>query len=84
MGDQTLTDFQREVANVLFALPESGGELTVRPTQDLDLFTHAPVESIDAARDALIVAATDRGWTTTPGFAPRWDRDPCRLSAGLP
>jgi hypothetical protein len=77
MGDQALTDFQREVANVFFALPESGGyllaggaalvasELTVRPTRDLDLFTHAPIESINEARDALIVAATDRSWTTT-------------------
>jgi hypothetical protein len=40
MGDQALTDFQREVTNVFFALPESGGYL-------------------------LIVAATDRRWTTT-------------------
>jgi hypothetical protein len=27
MGDQALTNFQREVANVFFALPESAGYL---------------------------------------------------------
>ena len=32
MGDQALSDFQREVANVFFALPESGGYLPRRPS----------------------------------------------------
>lgn len=56
MGDQALTDFQREVANVFFALPESGGYLLAGGAA----LAHAPVKSIDEARDALIVAATER------------------------
>ena len=88
MGARALTDFQREVARLFFSTPQSGGyllaggaalvasELTVRPTQDLDLFTHAPVESVVAGRDALVDAAAARGWTvTTIRDAPTF----CRL-----
>jgi hypothetical protein len=55
LGAPALTEFQREVARLFFSLPESDGyllaggaalvasELTARPTQDLDLFAHAPI-----------------------------------------
>lgn len=77
MRPGALTEFQREVAQLFFSLPESDGyllaggaalvahELTVRPTQDLDLFAHAPIESVGAGRDALLDAVAARGWTAT-------------------
>ncbi len=77
MDDDALTDFQREVAGLFFSLAESEGyllaggaalvasKLTARPTQDLDLFTHAPATTVDTGRDALLRAITARGWTAT-------------------
>ena len=77
MEQAALSDFQREVARLFFSLRESDGyllaggvalvasELTTRPTQDLDLFTHAPADTVAAGRDALVTAVTARGWTTT-------------------
>lgn len=75
MEESELTDFQVAVAEVFFGLRESrqyvvaGGaallasELISRPTQDLDLFTHAPAESVTAAKDAFLKAIDRRGWT---------------------
>ncbi|MCK9248396.1 MAG: nucleotidyl transferase AbiEii/AbiGii toxin family protein [Solirubrobacteraceae bacterium] len=72
-----LTEFQREVARLFFSLPESDGyllaggaalvasELTDRPTQDLDLFAHAPIDSVRTGRDALLGAIAARGWAAT-------------------
>lgn len=77
MRPSALTEFQREVAQLFFSLPESNGylvaggaalvahELTTRPTQDLDLFAHTPIESVGAGRDALLDAIAARGWTAT-------------------
>lgn len=77
MTDDALTDFQREVTQLFFTLPESDGYLlaggaalvasglTTRPTQDIDLFTHAPASSVTRARDALVTAVAERGWTAT-------------------
>jgi hypothetical protein len=76
MTDSTLTELQRLVLEIFFALPESDGfvlaggaalvasGLTERPTQDVDLFGSDVVTGITAAADALEVACTDRGWTT--------------------
>ena len=70
-----LTDFQVQVAQLFFSLPEAasfllaGGaglvaqHLTTRPTQDLDFFTRVGGTGVPAARDALEAAAHDRGWT---------------------
>ncbi len=72
-----LTAFQREVAQLFFSLPEADGyllaggaalvahELTARPTQDLDLFAHAPIASVETGRDALLEVIAARGWTAT-------------------
>lgn len=77
MDEQALTEFQREIARLFFSLPESVGyvlaggaalvasDLTARPTQDLDLFTHAPASAVATGRDALVNAVTNRGWTVT-------------------
>lgn len=77
MDTQALSAFPRDIARLFFSLPESDGyllaggaalvasELTARPTRDLDLFTHTPFESVSAGRDALVTAATGRGWITT-------------------
>lgn len=76
MGDSTLTELQRLVLELFFALPESDGfvlaggaalvasGLTDRPTQDVDLFGSDVATGIAAAANALEVACTDRGWTT--------------------
>ena len=70
-----LTDFQVQVAQLFFSLPETAGfllaggaglvaqHLTTRPTQDLDFFTRVGGTGVPAARDALEAAAHDRGWT---------------------
>lgn len=70
-----LTDFQVQVAQPFFSLPEAAGfllaggaglvaqHLTTRPTHDLDFFTRVGGTGVPAARDALEVAAHDRGWT---------------------
>ncbi|TDV44247.1 nucleotidyl transferase AbiEii/AbiGii toxin family protein [Actinophytocola oryzae] len=69
-----LTAFQLEVAQLFFSLPASEGfvlaggaaliaqHLTSRPTQDLDFFT-AQQTDVVAARDELIAAAHEHGWT---------------------
>jgi hypothetical protein len=63
LGAPALTEFQREVARLFFSLPESDGyllaggaalvasELTDRPTQDLDLFAHALIDSLPRERE---------------------------------
>jgi hypothetical protein len=77
-GDQieptVLTVFQVEVARLFFSLPTSdrfllaGGaallaqHMTVRPTNDLDLFTGTP-GAVHSARDEFEAAAQERGWT---------------------
>lgn len=73
-ADVPLTAFQLEVAQLFFSLPASDGfvlaggaallaqHLTVRPTQDLDFFTDRQA-GIVAAREALIAAAGERGWS---------------------
>lgn len=75
MSDSRLSDFQVELANVFFSLPESAGFLLAgggaliaqgivsRPTEDLDFFTSRHSGSVVAASDDLIAAVTARGWT---------------------
>jgi len=75
-GGPELTAFQKEVARLFFALPESKGfllaggaallaqHLTARPTEDLDFFTAPERGHVPAARDALEAAARERGWST--------------------
>jgi predicted nucleotidyltransferase component of viral defense system len=72
--DIPLTDFQLEVARLFFSLPASEGfvlaggaaliaqHLTSRPTQDLDFFTDRQPD-VAVARDELIAAMDERGWT---------------------
>lgn len=69
-----LTAFQLQVARLFFSLPASDGfvlaggaaliaqHLTSRPTQDLDFFT-AQQADVAAARDELIAAVHEHGWT---------------------
>jgi len=59
-----LTDFQVQVAQLFFSLPEAAGfllaggaglvaqHLTTRPTQDLDFCTRVGSTGVPAARDA--------------------------------
>ena len=70
-----LTRFQIEVAQLFFSLPAARGfllaggaallaqRLTSRPTYDLDFFTRVGATSVPDARDALEIAARERGWT---------------------
>ena len=70
-----LSAFQLEVARLFFALPASQGfllaggaallaqHLTTRPTEDLDFFTSPQGGQVLIARDALEIAARQRGWT---------------------
>jgi len=74
-GPLGLTRCQIEVAQLFFSLPAAqdfllaGGaalaaqHLTSRPTQDLDFFTRVGATSVPDARDALEIAALERGWT---------------------
>lgn len=74
MSESGLSDFQVELANLFFSLPESAGFLLAgggaliaqgivpRPTEDLDFFTSRDLGNVDAASDALIAAVTERGW----------------------
>jgi hypothetical protein len=76
MTDSALTELQRLVLELFFALPESHGfvladgaalvasGLTERPTQDVDLFGSDLATGIASAADALEAACADRGWTT--------------------
>lgn len=77
MEDAELTKLQVEVAHIFFRLKASEGyvvaggaallasELINRPTQDLDLFTSSPVESVTAAKESFLKALDRRGWTIT-------------------
>lgn len=77
MDGPELTDSQIAVAHVFFGLKASEGyvvaggaallasELISRPTQDLDLFTYAPVESVTSAKESFLKAIERRGWTAT-------------------
>lgn len=68
MDEVELTTFQVEVAHAFFELKASEGyvvaggaaliasELISRPTQDLDLFTSAPVMSVTAAKESFLKA----------------------------
>lgn len=74
MNAPGLSDFQVELANLFFSLPESAGFLLAgggaliaqgivpRPTEDLDFFTSRDLGSVAAASHALIAAVTERGW----------------------
>jgi hypothetical protein len=76
MSRSGLSEFQIELANLFFSLPESAGFLLAgggaliaqgimsRPTEDLDFFTARQVGNVEAASDALISAVVARGWTT--------------------
>lgn len=73
-GEEILTAFQIELTRTFFTLPASqkfllaGGaallaqHLTVRPTQDLDLFTRQQGD-VRRARDELATEAARCGWT---------------------
>ncbi len=73
-GEEVLTAFQIELSRTFFTLPSSqrfllaGGaallaqHLTLRPTQDLDLFTRQQGD-VRRARDELTTEAARRGWT---------------------
>jgi hypothetical protein len=75
MADTPLSDLQRAVLELFFALPESNGfvlaggaalvatGLTARPTQDVDLFGSDLAAGIAQAGDALEAACVERGWT---------------------
>ena len=89
---EVLTAFQIEVTQVFFTLPASerfllaGGaallaqNLTVRPTQDLDLFTRQPGD-VARARDELVCEAVRRGWTVV---IHQGGEDFCRLTVHGP
>ncbi len=76
MSRSGLSEFQIELANLLFSLPESAGFLLAgggaliaqgimpRPTDDLDFFTARQLGNVEATSDALITAVVARGWTT--------------------
>lgn len=71
------SEFQIAVAHVFFGLNASEGyvvaggagllasELINRPTEDLDLFTYSPVQTVTQARDTFLKALVRRGWTVT-------------------
>lgn len=75
MSDARLSDFQVELANLFFSLPESAGFLLAgggvliaqgivpRPTEDLDFFASRHAGSVEAASNALIAAVPARGWS---------------------
>jgi hypothetical protein len=75
MSRSGLSEFQIELANLFFSLPESAGFLLAgggaliaqgivpRPTEDLDFFTARQVGNVEAASDALISAVAARGRT---------------------
>lgn len=69
-----LSHFQIQVAQIFFRLKASAGyvvaggagllasELISRSTEDLDLFTHAPIEYVTDARNSLLMALDRRDW----------------------
>lgn len=73
MASGPLTPAQIEISTLFFGLDASHGylvsggagllasSLIARPTQDLDLFASHPVNSVTAARDALVQAVNGRG-----------------------
>jgi len=75
MADMALSDLQRAVLELFFALAESDGfvlaggaalvatGLTTRPTQDVDLFGSDLAAGIARAGDALEAACVERSWT---------------------
>lgn len=75
MGDNTLTEIQRVVLELFFALPESEGfvlaggagliatGLSTRPTCDLDLFGADPAVGITPAANAFEATCIGRGWS---------------------
>jgi len=75
MSQAGLSEFQIELANVFFSLPESAGFLLAgggaliaqgivpRPTEDLDFFTARHLGDVEAASDALADAVVTHGWT---------------------
>ena len=75
MPEDPLTDLQRTLLGLFFALPESDGfvlaggaalvatGLTERPTNDIDLFGADRGQGIGRAADALEAACVERGWT---------------------
>jgi Nucleotidyl transferase AbiEii toxin, Type IV TA system len=76
-GEGGLTTFQVEVAHLFFQLNASEGyvmaggaalvalKLIRRLTQDLDLFTSAPVVSVTAAKESFLKALSRSRWTVT-------------------
>lgn len=72
-----LTEFQIDVARAFFRLRESTGfvvsggaallavGLIARPTEDLDLFTHAPTDSVASAKGSFLESADSYGWEIT-------------------
>lgn len=74
MTNHSFTDAQLSVAKAFFELPESNGfaiaggaalialGLSSRPTQDLDIFTTPPAETVTAAFKAFSQAANRHGW----------------------
>jgi hypothetical protein len=77
MDEAELTTFQVEVAHTFFRLNASEGyvvaggaalvasDLIRRPTQDLDLFTSAPVVAVTAAKESFLKVLSRRRWTVT-------------------
>lgn len=77
MDEAELTIFQVDLARLFFELDASEGYLVAggaallasdlirRPTQDLDLFTSAPVMSAAAAKESFLSALGRRRWTVT-------------------
>lgn len=76
-GQEHLTPYHVKVAQTFFGLAASRGyvvaggaallasALISRPTQDLDFFASAPVESVEEARDAFINALAVRAMAVT-------------------
>ena len=75
MTEDALTAVQREMLALFFDLPESAGfvlaggaaliasGLSARSTNDIDLFTAGPTESITGAAHAFEAACRREGWT---------------------
>ncbi len=78
MANPGLTDFQRELLETFFSLPEASGfviaggagllatGLSKRPTQDVDLFIGDAAVGVRSADAALKDACRERGWIVEP------------------